>query len=179
MLDAAKTRTTVYLENKDSILAIDMRFEKLKREFFVPPTDEWQEREKILTSPKNIVFLYLEKKMELDGLTLESVVMKFGGEKGYLTYDEFRAMVSGLKIGLTPHQINSCIRDVDDDGDGLLDMQELRDVSDSYCIYLYIYIVYEVYIYILCIKYVQYCIHTPYYILYNIFSISISLSIYI
>lgn len=132
MLENAKARTTAYLENKESALAIDMKFEKLKREFFVAPTDEWQEREKILTSPKNIVFLYLEKKMELDGLTLESVVMKFGGEKGYLTYDEFRAMVSGLKIGLTPHQVNSCIRNVDDDGDGFLDMQELRDVSLQY-----------------------------------------------
>lgn len=127
-VEEARVRVEGYLADKESQLAIQMKFEKLKREFYAAPTPEWEAREKILTSPKNIVFLYLERKMVNDGVTLENIVAKFGGvEKGYLTYDEFRSMVNLLRIGLTPYQITACIKAVDADGDGCLEIQELKD----------------------------------------------------
>jgi hypothetical protein len=145
MLDKAKDRVDAYIKSPDSILAIKLKFDKLKREFYAPPTPEWMERERILKSPKNIVFLYLEKKMEKDGITLENVVAKFGDkDKGYLTYDQFRLMVNSLKIGLTPHQITACIQSVDDDGDGFLDLKELQDVRIK--LFVYIFCVYYYFI---------------------------------
>ena len=128
MVDRAFAATESYLNNEESALGIKMKFEKLKREFFAAPTEETEEREKILSSPKNIVFLYLEKKMEKDGITLENVIAKFGGvEKNYLTYDEFRKMVGSLNIGLTPFQITACIKAIDSDGDGCLEIKELHE----------------------------------------------------
>jgi len=128
MVEEARVRVEGYLAEKDSQLAIKMKWDKLKREFFAAPTPEWEAREKILTSPKNIVFLYLERKMINDGISLENIVAKFGGvEKGYLTYDEFRSMVTLLRIGLTPYQITACIKAVDADGDGCLEIDELKD----------------------------------------------------
>ena len=47
------------------IIAIDMKFEQLKREFFQPPTPENREREQILSSYKNILFLYIQGKMAM------------------------------------------------------------------------------------------------------------------
>ena len=42
-----------------------MKFEQLKREFFQPPTPENREREQILSSYKNILFLYIQGKMAM------------------------------------------------------------------------------------------------------------------
>ena len=42
-----------------------MKFEQLKREFFQPPTPENREREQILSSYKNILFLYIQGKMAI------------------------------------------------------------------------------------------------------------------
>lgn len=129
MQEQAKLRVETYLKAKDSKLAIQMKFDKLKRDFYAPPVgEEYEIREKILSSPKNIVFLYLQQKMIKDEITLENIVAKFGGlEKGYLTYDEFRTMVALLKIGLTPYQVNACIRAIDADNDGCLEIHELKE----------------------------------------------------
>ena len=40
-----------------------MKFEQLKREFFQPPAPENRERELILSSYKNILFLYIQGMM--------------------------------------------------------------------------------------------------------------------
>lgn len=124
----AKNRIAAYVEEPGNKLAIEMRFERLKREFFEPPGPENKEREKILTSHKNIVFLYLDAKLRHDGLDMTKVIFKFDKEKrGFLTYDEFKNMIKALGVKLNPAQINAVIRGVDADGDGAIDLKELEE----------------------------------------------------
>ena len=66
----AEAITKAFLESKDSEMQMKMRFEKLKREFFMPPCPENEKREAIITNPANIVFLYLDAKLELEGAVL-------------------------------------------------------------------------------------------------------------
>lgn len=126
MLDAAKRRVTAYLANPENDLAVLLRFEKLKREFFAPPSSDTREHEAIITSHKNIVFLFLDAKLRKEGLEMEKVVLRFDREKkGFLTYDAFKAMIKALGVKLNPSQVNGVIRGVDVDGDGAIDMSEL------------------------------------------------------
>jgi hypothetical protein len=60
---------------------MEMRFRKLKREFYAPPTPETAKREKILTSTRNIAFLYLEAKLLSEGLIISQVIPKFDKDK--------------------------------------------------------------------------------------------------
>ncbi|MGL1475033.1 hypothetical protein ACSTIT_23580, partial [Vibrio parahaemolyticus] len=62
----AKDRITAYVENPDNKLAIDLKFQQLKREFFANPSPETRERERVLSSYKNILFLYIEAKLLLE-----------------------------------------------------------------------------------------------------------------
>jgi len=128
IIDRAKRKITAYCEDPSNVLAIEMRYERLKREFFAPPSPETAEREKILTSHKNIVFLYLDAKLRSDGLDMAKVIFKFDKQKrGFLTYDEFKAMIKALGVKLNPAQINSVIKSVDADGDGCIDLKELEE----------------------------------------------------
>jgi hypothetical protein len=108
MLQKAKNRIAAYIQNKDNTLAIDMKFEQLKREFFQPPTPENMEREAVLSSLKNIVFLYLQAKLRADLINLSDLVKKFDkGKKGFLTYSEFKEMIISIGADLSPAKISA------------------------------------------------------------------------
>ncbi len=121
-------RIDAYIADEYNQLAIQMKFEKLKREFFAPPSRENAAREIILTSHKNIVFLFLDAKLRNDNLTMQKVLYKWDKDKrGYLTYDEFKAMIKALGVKLNPSQMSHVIRGVDADGDGCIELDELLD----------------------------------------------------
>ena len=127
-LQNAEKITKNFIESKDSDLQMHMRFQKLKREFYMPPCPENEKREVILTNPANIVFLYLDAKLDMEGISLLEAFAKFDTDgSGALSYDEFRVMIKALKVKLTPQQIESVINGVDQDGDGFLDLKELED----------------------------------------------------
>jgi hypothetical protein len=108
MLKKARNRITAYVENKENTLAIDMKFDQLKREFFQPPTPENMQREAVLSSVKNIVFLYLQAKLRADLINLPDLVHKFDkGHKGYLTYSEFKEMITSIGANISPAKISS------------------------------------------------------------------------
>ena len=95
----AEASTKAFLESKDSEMQMKMRFEKLKREFFMPPCPENEKREAIITNPANIVFLYLDAKLEKEGVSLLEAFAKFDVDgSGALSYDEFRGLVKSLKV---------------------------------------------------------------------------------
>ena len=65
----------------------------------MPPCPENAAREKLMTDPKNIAFLYLQAKMEMEDLRLKDVIPKFDKDKkGWLTHDQFREMMKALKV---------------------------------------------------------------------------------
>ena len=126
--EKARKRIDAYCADEYNEMAIEMKFEKIKREFYAPPSRDNRFREEILTNHKNIVFLFLDAKLRKDGLTMTKVLYKFDKEKkGYLLYDEFKAMVKVLGVKLNPSQLSHVIRGVDADGDGCIDLQELLD----------------------------------------------------
>jgi hypothetical protein len=80
-LDAARRRTAGYLADKDNEMAVQIKFERLRDKFYEPPSRDNVEREKRITSIKNIVFLYLESKLEENDLTIKEVMAKFDTDK--------------------------------------------------------------------------------------------------
>lgn len=127
MLRKSAVRVREYLAVPENKVAIIMKFEKLKKEFYAPPARENMEREKRLSNPKNIVFLYLEAMLTKHNMDLKRVIPKFSKETpGVLTYDEFAGMVRTLGINMNPVQINDCIKGVDTDGDGFIEFKELQ-----------------------------------------------------
>ena len=128
MLEDSRLRVEKYIDNIENTIAIIMKFEKLKKEFFAPPSVENRERELILTNPKNIVFLFLEAKLEEQNIKLKDIIRHFDTEsRGYLTHEEFIKMIKSLGVKLNPVQINDVIKGVDKDGDGYVDIDELRE----------------------------------------------------
>lgn len=123
----AKERITIYIENPENKLAIDMKFNQLKREFFANPSPETKERERILTSYKNILFLYIDAKLMQEKLELKELIPQFDIEhKGYLTYKEFAALIRSTGVVLNESQISSVIRGIDADRDGYIAFEEVE-----------------------------------------------------
>lgn len=128
MLDTAKKRLNEYFQQKENKIAITMRFEKLKREFYAPPSKDNIDREKVLTNPKNIVFLYLDAKLQEYQLKMKDIISKFDVDsRGYLFYPEFAKMIKSLGVKLNPVQLNDVIKGVDTDGDGFIEVDELTE----------------------------------------------------
>jgi Ca2+-binding EF-hand superfamily protein len=102
-----------------------------------PPKPENPTRENRLTSPKNIVFLYLEQKLTELELTMKEAIGKFDKEsKGYLLYPEFERLIHSLGVKLNPAQISEVIRGVDADGDGFIVLDvSVVSMSVLVCVY--------------------------------------------
>eukprot|EP01040_Poterioochromonas_malhamensis_P005054 gene5054-5417_t len=123
----AKDRITAYIENPDNKLAIDLKFQQLKREFYANPSPETKERERILSSYKNILFLHIEAKLLLENKDIMDLVVEFDKEKkGYLTYSEFGNFIRSVGANLKESQVVSVIRGVDSDKDGYVDFKEIE-----------------------------------------------------
>jgi hypothetical protein len=128
MIASSIERATEYFLDKVNATEVQIRFERLKKEFYSSPLDN-KEREKHITSIKNIVFLYLEHKMIDRGMKLKQIIPQFDKDgKGYLSYDEFRVALNSLDSGVSENQISEVIKGVDSDGDGFINMQELEEV---------------------------------------------------
>lgn len=128
MLGRARNRMTGYIENPDNKLAIDMKVEALKREFFANPTPESKAREKVLSSFRNIMFLYIDAKLKADDIKIADLIPRFDVKgKGYLTYTEFASLVRSLKTSLNEAQINAVIRAIDADRDGYITIDEIYE----------------------------------------------------
>ena len=127
VIEQARERAQEYLESDESEYVMAMRFAKLKREFFAPPAPENKAREEIITNSRNICMLYMEAKLKQEGKLLRQVMPLFDdGNKGYLSYNEFKKMVKSLGVQLSPIQVNEVIRGVDQDGDGFIELPELE-----------------------------------------------------
>jgi hypothetical protein len=127
MIETAAVRAQEYYEQEDHALEMELRMLKLKKAFFEPPSVDNAEREKIISNPKNIVFLYLEAKMAESKMELKEVIPKFDlNNKGYLSYDEFRNVINSLSVGITANQVTQVIEGVDLDKDGFIELSELE-----------------------------------------------------
>ena len=128
MIEAAAVRAAEYYVQEDHELEMELRMLKLKKAFFEPPSVDNAEREKIISNPKNIVFLFLEAKMAENEMELKEVIPKFDlNNKGYLSYDEFRNVINSLSVGISANQITQVIEGVDLDKDGFIELSELEE----------------------------------------------------
>lgn len=125
MLERTKERCVAYIENPENKLAIDLKFETLKREFHANPAPETKEREKMLASFKNILFLFIDAQLKRDKIELDDLFKRFDAtSKGYLTYGEFGTMIRSLNTRMNEAQISNVIRHVDADRDGYITLAE-------------------------------------------------------
>ena len=128
MIEAAAVRAQEYYDQEDHALEMELRMLKLKKAFFEPPSVDNADREKIISDPKNLVFLYLEAKMTESRMELKEVIPKFDlNNKGYLSYDEFRNVINSLQVGITANQVTQVIEGVDLDKDGFIELSELEE----------------------------------------------------
>jgi hypothetical protein len=105
MVAAAIQNAGDYFADKANKIEVQVRLERLKRAFYASPLEN-KEREKVITSIQNIVFLHLEAKMIERGMVLKQIIPQFDLEgKGYLSYDEFRRIVNSLECHISEHQI--------------------------------------------------------------------------
>jgi Ca2+-binding EF-hand superfamily protein len=109
MVNASIRSASEYFEDKANKVEIQVRLERLKREFFASPLEN-KEREKVITSVQNIVFLHLEAKMNERGMRLKQIIPQFDLEgKGYLSYAEFRTIVNSLDCKVSETQITEVL----------------------------------------------------------------------
>lgn len=134
-MEKTKDRTIAYIENPDNKLSIDLKFEQLKREFHANPTPETREREKMLSSYKNILFLFIDAQLQKEKIELSELYNRYDlNKKGYLTYGEFANMVRSLNTKLNEAQISNVIRHVDADRDGYITLAECEKCMS--CVHL-------------------------------------------
>jgi hypothetical protein len=73
----ARERAAEYFLDKENVDDVKVRFERLRKAFYEPPSVDNRDREQIIASVKNIVFLFLEAKMIQNKLKLKDVIPKF------------------------------------------------------------------------------------------------------
>ena len=59
----AKDKIKAFIESPDNKIALEIKFEKVKQNFFLPPSAETAHREKALSSLTNIVLLFIQAKL--------------------------------------------------------------------------------------------------------------------
>ena len=77
LIESAKAKIKAYLANKNNKINIDARFKNMKKEFYAPPTPESIEKEKMMTSYKNIIFAHLDVKLKSAGIQLKETIAQF------------------------------------------------------------------------------------------------------
>lgn len=75
MVERSIAAAEEYIAAKDSEADMQIRYDKLRKEFYAPPTPETMEKEKQMTSPQNIVFLFLEAKLIEEQMDLRQVFL--------------------------------------------------------------------------------------------------------
>ena len=119
---------TEYYQNIENEKDMINRVELLTVAFYDPPSVDNVAKEKQMTSPKNIIFLYIAARLEEQGATLSDVVFTCDKDgKGYLTYDEFTIFITSFGIPLTDIQIKQVIEGVDKDKGGNIELKELEE----------------------------------------------------
>lgn len=127
----AKERMAAYIENKENESALDMKFEALKRDFYAFPSPETKERERMHSSYRNILFLYIEAKIRYEGYSLEKLIADYDHlKKGFLTFAELTKYVRSINTCLNEAQITSAIRSTDRSKDKEVSLHELKDGID-------------------------------------------------
>ena len=87
LVAAAKKEVQSYLDDPRNTFEIRRNIAELKKNFWEPPLPENQSREKIIASPFNVTFLFLEAKLKSKKLSVRKALKLFdAGEKGYLVY---------------------------------------------------------------------------------------------
>lgn len=127
LIEAARIGMLAFVNSPDNKIAMQMKFEKLKREFYAPPSIDNKDREAIIANPKNVVILFLENVLKQRKLNLKRVLQKFDvGHKGYLSYEEFAKLIKSVgKFNAV--QVNDAIRGIDVDNDGFINFKEVED----------------------------------------------------
>ena len=80
MVDNAREEALAYIASKESKVDMETRLIRLKQEFYKVPGPATSEREKMLCSTQNIVFLYIEAKLLSAGQLIEHVIKSFDTE---------------------------------------------------------------------------------------------------
>lgn len=96
LVQRAKQITQGYIDNKENKLALKLRFNKFKAEFFKAPSPSAasQARERMLASQANYIMLFLEHRMNELNLTPEQAILKFDkDEKGGWNYQDFSRVI--------------------------------------------------------------------------------------
>lgn len=127
LIETARLGMLNFIASPENKVAMQMKVEKLKREFYAPPSVDNKDREAIIANPKNVVFLYLENTLKQRKINLSRVVKKFDvGHKGYLLYEEFAKLVKSVgKFNAV--QISDAIRGIDVDNDGFISFKEIEE----------------------------------------------------
>lgn len=125
---AARVRAQAFIDSDESKIHMMLKLDQLRKETYAAPSPETMEKEKRITSMKNITFLFIENKLTEENATFAQILPNFDEEqKGYLTHDQFRKMIRAMGVKLTDVQVTEVINGVDADGDGFIEISELEE----------------------------------------------------
>ena len=86
MIESAKGKIRAFLANPNSKITINAKFTRMKEEFYAPPTPESLQKEKMMTSYKNIIFAHLDVKLKSAGINLQEAIAQFDRNGNLYTY---------------------------------------------------------------------------------------------
>jgi hypothetical protein len=80
-LEAARLEALEYLNDPTKMFEVKRKIAHVREKFFEPPLPENQDREKVISSPLNIAFLFFEAKLRQKKLSVRKAVKIFDSEK--------------------------------------------------------------------------------------------------
>lgn len=123
--------TRLWLEAPASNNHVLKEFNRIKREFYRPPTPMSMDREDKLRSLSSIVLIKMEAVLFQKGIVMEHFIRQYDEDSsGFLSHDEFRSLIRDLPIDLSPEQIRLVVRTLDSDQDGYVGLKELEKALD-------------------------------------------------
>lgn len=123
--------TRRWLDSRISKNHVLKEFKRLKREFYRPPTPRSIGREVKLKSLSSIVLIKMEAVLFQKGIVMEHFIRQYDEDSsGFLSHNEFRALVGDLPIDLSPEQVRLVISTLDSDQDGYVGLKELEKALD-------------------------------------------------